>query len=147
MQEDVSPVLLNTDSVKPGLSPRPSWDGKISEERVNFARRASMQTTVKSRAVKLLDRSMNQSPREESSSSSESEAPADVARRWQTRSPMEVIISAKKVVPKKSKPRFCFVQGSVVEQAIVAVKKDLSLFDFSMDTAVAWRLIQQATVN
>ena len=32
-------------------------------------------------------------------------------------------------------------------QAIVAVKKDLSLFDFSMDTAVAWRLIQQATVN
>ena len=155
MQEDVSPVLLNTDSVKPGLSPRPSWDGKISEERVNFARRASMQTTVKSRAVKLLDRSMNQSPREESSSSSESEAPADVARRWQTRSPMEVIISAKKVVPKKSKTRFCFVQGSVVEQAeevrtlrpeelqgatkdpeaIVAVKKDLSLFDFSMDTA------------
>ena len=38
-------VLQNTDSVKPGLSPRPSWDG-TSEARVNYARRASMQSTV-----------------------------------------------------------------------------------------------------
>ena len=32
-------------------------------------------------------------------------------------------------------------------QAILAVKKDLSLFDFSMDTAVAWRFIQQAAAD
>lgn len=163
MEEDVTPALSTQDSAtRPALSPRPSSVGVSSEQRVSYARRASMQTTVKSRAVKLLDKWMNPSPttkENDSSSSSEDESPQHVAHRWKPRTPMEVIRLAQKVVPRKM-PRYCMVDGSVVEredsksvttlkpeelqeltapslarsEVVLAVQKDLFAFNFSMDT-------------
>eukprot|EP00913_Durusdinium_trenchii_P027363 g25670.t1 len=158
LEEDVSNVNEPPSTPQP-VSPRPSWS---NERRVSFARRASVtggvpwslngSGHVKSRAVKLLEKSLDRSmftgsppspspAVESSSSSSEDETEVFLAQRWRTKAPMEL---AKKVLPKKQ-PRFYMMNGSVTERQAADISSAMeemqntrtSALTFSLDTATS----------